>query len=200
VTAARALGLFAGAEIPRTAAGTPAAESGGLQALSDFVEGSVPEADRNRISEVLLRILNGSLFELAQITRESAGLPPLKADEATSRFMTQAVLSLSDAAFYPAPVMIQLAGFDQVQASVFQMARAPGKKLVYLGAVLLIIGVFAMLYIRERRLWVWLAPADGGGTKLQAALSTTRRTLDVDAEFSQLRTALLALPPKDTPA
>ena len=200
VTAARALGLFAGAEIARTAAGTPAAESGGLQALSDFVEGSVPEADRTRISEVLLRILNGSLFELAQLTREAAGQTPMKSDEATSRFMTQAVLSLSDASFYPAPVMIQLSGFDQVQASVFQMARAPGKNLVYLGAVLLIIGVFAMLYIRERRLWVWLAPANGGGTKLQAALSTTRRTLDVDAEFSQLSATLLATPPKDNPA
>ena len=200
VTAARALGLFAGAEIARTAAGTPAAESGGLQALSDFVEGSVPEADRTRISEVLLRILNGSLFELAQLTREAAGQPPMKSDEATSRFMTQAVLSLSDASFYPAPVMIQLSGFDQVQASVFQMARAPGKNLVYLGAVLLIIGVFAMLYIRERRLWVWLAPANGGGTKLQAALSTTRRTLDVDAEFSQLSASLLATPSKDNSA
>ena len=200
LTAARALGLFAGAEVARTAAGTPAAESGGLQALSDFVEGSVPEADRTRISEVLLRILNGSLFELAQLTREAAGQPPMKSDEATTRFMTQAVLSLSDATFYPAPVMVQLSGFDQVQASVFQMARAPGKNLVYLGAVLLIIGVFAMLYIRERRLWVWLAPADGGGTKLQAALSTTRRTLDVDAEFSQLSAALLATPPKDNPA
>ena len=200
LTAARALGLFAGAEVARTAAGTPAAESGGLQALSDFVEGSVPEADRTRISEVLLRILNGSLFELAQLTREAAGQPPMKSDDATTRFMTQAVLSLSDATFYPAPVMVQLSGFDQVQASVFQMARAPGKNLVYLGAVLLIIGVFAMLYIRERRLWVWLAPADGGGTKLQAALSTTRRTLDVDAEFSQLSAALLATPPKDNPA
>ena len=200
LTASRALGLFAGAEQPRKpAAGSPPADNGGLQALSDFIEGSVPEADRTRISEVLLRILNGSLFELAQLSREAAGLPPLKPDETTSRFMTQAVLSLSDAAFYPAPVMVQLAGFDQVQASVFQMARAPGKKLVYLGAVLLIIGVFAMLYIRERRLWVWLAPADGGGTKLQAALSTTRRTLDVDAEFDRLRTALLAAPPKDTP-
>ena len=200
LTAARALGLFAGAEVARTAAGTPAAESGGLQALSDFVEGSVPEADRTRISEVLLRILNGSLFELAQLTREAAGQPPMKSDDATTRFMTQAVLSLSDATFYPAPVMVQLSGFDQVQASVFQMARAPGKNLVYLGAVLLIIGVFAMLYIRERRLWVWLAPANGGGTKLQAALSTTRRTLDVDAEFSQLSAALLATPPKDNPA
>jgi cytochrome c biogenesis protein len=201
VTAGRALALFAGAEQPRkAAAGVAPEETGGLQALSDFVEGTVPEGDRNRISEVLLRILNGSLFELAQLSRESAGLPPLKTDEATTRFMTQAVLSLSDAAFYPAPVMLQLTGFDQIQASVFQMARAPGKTLVYLGAVLLIIGVFAMLYIRERRLWIWLAPADGGGTQLQAALSTTRRTLDVDAEFDQLRGALLAPHVKDNPA
>jgi len=97
-------------------------------------------------------------------------------------------------------VMVQMTGFNQVQASVFQMARAPGKTLVYAGAVLLIIGVFAMLYIRERRLWIWLAPAaDGsGGPQLQAALSTTRRTLDVDAEFDQLRTALLAPPPART--
>ena len=60
-----------------------------------------------------------------------------------------------------------------------------------LGAVLLIIGVFAMLYVRERRLWIWLQPAPGGGTRLRAALSTTRRTLDADAEFETLKTALL---------
>ena len=70
--------------------------------------------------------------------------------------MTQAVLSLSDSFFYPAPMVLELADFKQVQASVFQVARAPGKTLVYLGAVLLIVGVFAMLYIRERRLWIWV--------------------------------------------
>jgi cytochrome c biogenesis protein len=80
-----------------------------------------------------------------------------------------------------------------VQASIFQVARAPGKLLVYLGAVLLIVGVFAMLYIRERRLWIWLTP-DGGGTTISTALSTTRRTLDADAEFEQLKAALLKEP------
>jgi cytochrome c biogenesis protein len=39
-------------------------------------------------------------------------------------------------------------------------------------------------------LWVWLQP-EGGGTTISAALSTTRRTLDVDAEFEQLKTAIL---------
>ena len=195
LTAERALGLFAGTQAaPRSkddaAQGRPA-EAGGLPALSQFVEVSVPEAERGRIAEVLLRIVNGSLFELAQITREAAGLAAMPANDATSRFMTQAVLSLSDAAYYPAPVLLQLTNFTQVQASVFQLARAPGKTLVYLGAVLLIIGVFTMLYIREKRLWVWLQPDESGGTKLQAALSTTRRTLDIDAEFVQLKAALL---------
>ena len=194
LTAQRALNLFAGTEHVQGADGGTA--PGGLQALAQFVETSVPEADRARVSEVLLRIVNGCLFELANQGRVDAGLAPLLANEATNRFMTQAVLSLSDAMFYPAPVLLQLSNFKQVQASVFQMARAPGKTLVYAGAVFLIIGVFAMLYIRERRLWVWLAPNTTGGTDLQAALSTTRRTLDVDAEFDQLKTALLqgALP------
>jgi cytochrome c biogenesis protein len=143
-----------------------------------------------RISQVLLRILNGSLFELLNLTRANAGLPALPADDKTQAFMTQSVLSLSDSFFYPAPVLFQLTDFTQVQASVFQVARAPGKKLVYLGAILLIVGVFAMLYIRERRLWVWLTPA-GSGTKITTAMSTTRRTLDADAEFEQLKRQLL---------
>lgn len=189
-TATRMLGLFAGAESVKQ--GQPTA---GLQAISDFLETSVPAADRTRISEVLLRILNGTLFELLNLTRIEAALPPLVPDEKTQAFMTQAVLSLSESHFYPAPVLLQLADFKQVQASVFQVARAPGKTLVYLGAVLLIVGVFAMLYIRERRLWVWITPAGGGqGTSLTTALSTTRRTMDADAEFELLKQAILGQP------
>ncbi|MES2957783.1 MAG: cytochrome c biogenesis protein ResB [Pseudomonadota bacterium] len=188
-TASRALGLFAGAEAP-TKDKVDEASRGGLQALGQFLESSVPAAERERISEVLLRILNGSLFELANVAREKAGLPPLKTDDATQTFMTQAVLALSDSLYYPAPVLLQLADFKQVQASVFQVARAPGHYVVYLGAMLLILGVFAMLYVRERRLWVWIAPAAEGGTQLSMALSTNRRTLDVDHEFEQMKQAV----------
>jgi len=185
-TAQRVLALFAGAERP------PSAQSpGGLQALGEFIEGTVPAADRARISDVLLRILNGTLFELANLAREQAGLKALQPSGKTQAFMTQAVMSLSDSFFYPAPVLLQLADFKQVQASGFQVARAPGKTLVYLGSVLLIVGVFAMLYIRERRLWIWLQEHTPGQTTLTLALSTTRRTLDADAEFEQLKKAIL---------
>jgi cytochrome c biogenesis protein len=53
-----------------------------------------------------------------------------------------------------------------------------------------------MLYIRERRLWIWLQPAAGvaGRTQVTMALSTTRRTLDADAEFDRLKAHVLGTP------
>jgi cytochrome c biogenesis protein len=186
VSAGRAMALFAGSQAP-TAAGTP---NGGLQAISDFIEANVPQDERARAGEVLVRILNGVLFELAQISQEKAGLPPLEPDAKNQGFMTQAVLALSDVQLYPVPMVFELLDFHQVQASVFQVARAPGKKVVYLGCAFLILGVFAMLYVRERRVWVWLGSCDGQ-TQASMALSTNRKTMDGDREFDHLKSKLL---------
>ncbi|EGI77390.1 cytochrome c biogenesis protein ResB [Hylemonella gracilis] len=193
-SALRALTLFAGAEAPAQGQ----APMGGLQAIADFMENQVPAADRERAGEMLMRILNGALFELLQTARERAHLAPLSTDARTQTWMAQAVIALGDAWFYPAPFVLQLNEFTQVQASVFQVARAPGKNVVYLGCALLIIGIFAMLYVRERRLWVWLVPAVGAaaadgrvGSQATLALSTNRETLDADKEFEQLRDRLL---------
>ena len=190
-SAGRALALFAGAEDARAQAG--GGEVSGLQAVSDFIESNVPEGERARAGEVLVRILSGALYELNQLARERAGLTPLPTDETTQTFMTQAVLAASDARVYPAPMTFVLTDFTQVQASVFQVARAPGKNVVYLGCALLILGVFAMLYIRERRIWVWLAPAEDGhtGSRALLALSTNRKTMDGDREFDRLKDKLI---------
>jgi cytochrome c biogenesis protein len=104
--------------------------------------------------------------------------------------MTQAVLALSDVHAYPVPMAFELKDFKQVQASVFQVTRSPGHYIVYLGCALMILGVFSMLYVRERRLWVWLSPA-GAGSQARMALSSNRKLLDVDREFDRLRDRLL---------
>ncbi|MFM9880553.1 MAG: cytochrome c biogenesis protein ResB [Burkholderiaceae bacterium] len=201
-SASKALALFSGA--PEAAGGSaePSTRVAGLQALVNFIESKVPEAERGRASEVLVRILSGVLYELMQAARTQAALPPLPQNQATQAFMTQAVLALSDAAAYPAPAALQLQDFTQVQASVFQVAKAPGKWVVYLGCFFLIAGIFAMLYVRDRRLWIWLsqAPSDGGGmqgtTHAMMALSTNRKTLDGDREFESLAAKLIG----DNPA
>ena len=213
-SASRAVALFAGGGSDGVPTGNiKPTKTAGLQAISDFMEANVPEAERNRAGDVLIRILNGVLFQLTQTTREQAGLKPLVQDEKTQGFMSQMVLSLSDAYHYPAPMAFQLKDFTQVQASVFQVARAPGKTIVYLGCAFLILGVFAMLYVRERRVWVWLAPRSGEGDHGQGsnavssvpesgagssyatmALSTNRKTMDGDKEFEMLKTKLLQAP------
>ncbi|MDO8457592.1 MAG: cytochrome c biogenesis protein ResB [Burkholderiaceae bacterium] len=201
LSASRALSLFAGTT-DAVAPATNASSSAGLQAVADFIEANVPEAERAKAGEVLVRILNGALFELTQITREQAGLTPLALNDATQAFMTQAVLSLSDATFYPAPMAFLLKDFTQVQASVFQVARAPGKKVVYTGCALLILGVFAMLYVRERRVWVWLTPTMEGihhETHATMALSTNRKTMDGDREFGHLTEKLIGVKPDSKP-
>ncbi|WP_304350191.1 cytochrome c biogenesis protein ResB [Comamonas testosteroni] len=197
-SALKALELFAGQDAKLK--GPDGRQLGGLQAISDFMDSNVPEAERERAGEVLVRILNGVLFELAQQVRQQAGLKPFENDEKTQAFMTQSVFSLSDAQFYPAPVVFMLQDFKQVQASVFQVARAPGKNIVYLGCLFLIIGVFAMLYVRDRRIWIWLTPANGA-SHANMALSTNRKTMDGDREFVMLADKLIGAKPlqKKTP-
>ncbi|SFM18957.1 cytochrome c biogenesis protein ResB [Variovorax sp. OV329] len=197
LSAARALSLFSGSERAKA----DAASQGGWQAIAEFMEANVPEGERERAGSVLVRILNDVLFEMLNLSREQAGLAPLPADDKAQSYLTQAVLAISDAYFYPAPVAMMLEDFKQVQASVFQVARAPGKNIVYLGCLLLIIGIFAMLYVRERRLWVWLAPdaAQPGGSSATMAMSTNRKTLDSDREFEQLERKLLAIHKEQAP-
>ncbi|WP_332814241.1 cytochrome c biogenesis protein ResB [Ramlibacter sp.] len=185
-SASQALALFAG----DAAAGGKGA---GLAAVSEYLEARVPEAERSRAGEVVVRILGGVLFELAELGRERAGLKPLEPGERTQAFMAQALLALGDVHLYPAPMTFELKDFQQVQASVFQVTRSPGRNVVYLGCALLIAGIFAMLYIRERRLWVWLAPS-GSGSEASMALSSSRKTLETDREFDRLRTQLLGSP------
>ena len=188
-SAERALGLFAGVE------NVKGQNVAGLQALSNFLEASVPEAERPRAGEMLVRILNGTLLELDAAAREQARVKAQPQDQQQG-FLSQAVLALSDASLYPAPMAFLLSDFQHVQASVFQVARAPGKNVVYLGCFFLILGIFAMLYVRERRLWVWLSP-QGSGCLATMAMSSNRKTMDVDREFDQLSARLLGRPEKN---
>ena len=116
------------------------------------------------------------------------------------------MLAISDAHFYPAPVAMMMTELHPGSGQ-----RVPGgactgaSKVVYLGCLLLIIGIFAMLYVRERRLWVWLSPVspDGtapeGTTSATMAFSVNRKTIDSDREFEHLQAASCSPLNKEAP-
>ncbi|HVK93464.1 MAG TPA: cytochrome c biogenesis protein ResB [Noviherbaspirillum sp.] len=178
-SAKRGLDIFAG----------DSKESGYL-AVSTFLE-RVPPAEQEKAAEVFMKILNGSLWELWQAAREKDGLKPVGADPKHARFLQLATNALSDASFYGAPVYLQLAGFEEVKASVLQVTRSPGKNVVYLGCLLLTLGIFAMFYVRERRLWVWIKEDVDGRSHALMALSAQRKTLDFEKEFDALKAELV---------
>ena len=133
-----------------------------------------------------MKMLNGVMWELWQAARAHAGLAPIAADQPHGRFLQLSLNALSDNVFYAAPVYLQLDDFTEVKASVLQVSRSPGKKVVYLGCVLLILGVFSMFYVRERRLWVWVTDAAAGESHALMAMSTQRKTLDFEREYEHL--------------
>ena len=67
--------------------------------------------------------------------------------------------------------------------------RLTGQLAILLGCLLLTAGVFAMFYIRERRVWVWVRDGDDGADALMA-MSTQRKTLEFEREFDDLSVKL----------
>jgi cytochrome c biogenesis protein len=115
----------------------------------------------------------------------------VEANDKHARFLQLAINGYADAFFYNAPVYLNLTSFEEIKASVLQVTRSPGKNVVYIGCLFLVLGVFAMLYIRERRVWVWIKPEDNGGAHALMAMSTQRRSLDFDKEYEALKAGLL---------
>lgn len=166
------------------------ANEAGYLAVSKFLE-KIPPQDQERAADIFMKILNGSLWDLWQIAREQEGLKALEPNEKHGRFLQLSANAYSDSFFYGAPVYLQLQGFDEVKASVLQVTRSPGKNIVYFGCLLLVLGVFSMFYIRERRLWIWIKSEADGSSRALMAMSSQRKTLDFEKEFEALKQQLL---------
>ena len=158
----------------------------GFQSVAEFLERAVPEAEREKAAEIYLRVLQGAAWEAWMLGRERAGLKRMEPSPERARFVQDALAAASDTFFYGVPLYLQMAGYEEVKASVFQLTRSPGKNIVYLGCALLVLGVFAMFFVRERRLWL-LVKASG---EVKFAFSSNRRTLDMTEEFARHRDAL----------
>jgi cytochrome c biogenesis protein len=163
-------------------------KAAGFFAISKFLE-KVPQAEQTKAADIFMKILNGTMWEVWQVVREERSQPPAATDEKHARFLQMATTALSDSFFYGAPVFLQLDDYTQIKASVFQVTRSPGKTVVYIGCVFLVLGVFAMFYIRERRLWVWIKDTEQGADALMA-MSTQRKTMDFEREFKELKEKL----------
>lgn len=155
---------------------------GGFPALEQMVEQRVPKEQRASIMDAHVRILMAYTWQARVESAAALGLPaPVWSDD-EARFMSDALQTMSDWSSMRLPGLAQLSGFVEVKASGLQLTRSPGKTLVYIGSLLLVLGSLIMFYVRERRVWVWLTEGEA-----LLAMSANRRSEAFETEFEHLR-------------
>ena len=166
---------------------------GGMEAIEKSIsemvsEMKIPEDRHDEAVMFFIQILQELAWNAWMIARETAGQSVLEPNELNAPFIRDAFHALASSIHYGSPFYLQLSGYEQRQATVLQATRSPGKPLVYLGSLLLVLGVFAMFYIRERRLFVLFKKDEA-----LVAMSSGRKTIDLDETFSRHRDDLAAV-------
>jgi cytochrome c biogenesis protein len=165
---------------------------GGFDAIAADVDATVPEERRTEVMGAYLRVLQNILGALyVELLAEEGVDVSAGVTVEDTQFFDDAVNALSALHLYASPFFLQLAGFEQVEASGLQITKAPGKNVVYVGFILLMVGIFIMFYVAHRRLWVWV-DAREGHTRLLLAGTTNRDQYSFGREFEGLRRGLAA--------
>ena len=72
----------------------------------------------------------------------------------SSLFIQNALNAYSDSFFYGIPMFFELNDYEHIQASGLQLTKSPGQAWVYIGSIMLVLGIFCMIYIQDVRLWI----------------------------------------------
>lgn len=163
---------------------------GGYSELSRIIESAVPKDQREQAAQTYLKLLNRAAMQAYQMSRAQRHLQPIAEDQTSAIFIQDSLNAMNDLFFYGTPYYFQLKNYTLKQASGFQLTRSPGQNWVYLGSVMLVLGIFAMFYIKERRLWLLIKPAQH---EVLVAMSSNRKNMDLDQDFARARQQLSTL-------
>ncbi|MCF7520496.1 cytochrome c biogenesis protein ResB [Neisseria sp. ZJ106] len=153
---------------------------GGYLALDEFVRQNIPQQEQEKMQGYFYQMLFGVMNAALEQTIREYALPQWPQSEQRNRFLLHSMDAYTGLTEYPAPVLLQLDGYTEVRSSGLQMTRSPGAALVYFGSFLLVLGIFFMFYIREKR--AWLLFSDG---HIRFAMASARSERDLKKEFPQ---------------
>lgn len=163
---------------------------GGYTGVAQVIEKSVPEEQREAVARTYLKMISVAAFEAYNMSLQANNKPLLAASEETESMLRDSLNAFSDIFFFGTPYYLQLEQFEHKEASGLQLTKSPGQKWVYLGSVLLVLGIFAMMYIRERRIWLSIRP---NKQQVHFAMASNRKNLDFEKEFNVYREQLKSL-------
>lgn len=161
--------------------------SSGMESVIEQVEKNVPVEKREEVKQLYVRVLQQMLGAVYVDVLSKEGVDvSLGVDEKKAAFFDAASAAIGAISRYGSPAYFQLTNFTHHQASGLQIAKAPGKNLVYPGCAMLILGVFLMFYAPQQRLWAWLQPTENG-IKFVLAGHAVRNKMDFEKEYQKIK-------------
>lgn len=155
---------------------------GGYSAVAQSIEKNIPEEKQTEMANTYIKIIyliGNTLIENFNVNNPDKDIYPFNNQQ---QFVQDSLNALSDRFFYGHDLYLELEDFQHIQASGLQITKAPGQLWVYLGSLLLVLGIFCMFYIQEVRLWI----LKNNGNKAIIAMSTNREHLDFKVFFKKI--------------
>lgn len=157
--------------------------AGGFANVTTFIETTLPEAERATLGPAYLSMLREIL---ARVYMTGLNLSEQKIPtESQLTFLQDAVDAIGSLPRYGSPVYFMLTDYEHVEASGLQIAHAPGKPVVYFGCAMLILGVFLLFYLPQRRFWA-LVKSNGNQTDILLAGMSNRNPREFDGFFEEI--------------
>lgn len=166
----------------------------GFDGITRFVETNVPQDQQEQVMAFYYDQLASALQLLYLHVLDEEGVIKDDAGNITEEhqiWFEDALTAIASLHRYGPPLYFELKSFEQIQSTGLQITKSPGKDVVYFGSALLIMGIFFMFYVRQRRVWIHLK-AVGDKTEVTIAAKDNKKLPETEDEFEKFVTQFKA--------
>jgi len=168
-------------------------QQGGYNQIALSIDKNIPNQEQESAANAYIKIIHLVANQILFDYQKNNTLTEVFEHEDLSLFTQDALNAYSDSFFYGTPLFLELKDFKHVQASGLQLTKSPGKFWVYLGSMLLVIGIFCMIYVQEVRLWVLKKK---NSKNILLTLTTNRHHLTFDKYALEIKNKINSLSKK----
>lgn len=129
----------------------------GFSGITGFVDKNVPKEEQEQVSDYYYGQTSFALQTIYMDVLMKEGRVKTHNDEISDfdkKWFEDALNTISGLSAYGPPMYFEIETFKHIQATGLQITKSPGKDVVYFGSAMLIIGVFFLFYLRQRRTWI----------------------------------------------
>ena len=153
----------------------------GFEGINLFIQKNVPKEEQDAVRDYYLGQTNLGLqtLYLNTLNKESN----TQISEFDKLWFEDSLIVISALSKYGPPMYFSLDEFKQIDSTGLQITKSPGKDIVYFGSALLIIGIFFLFYLRQKRIWLAYSVED---KSLTIAGKDTRDLPETEKEFRKI--------------